>query len=121
MLKTKKRTSIFCVIACILLFSVLFSNVSVQAATWNIHTVEEYGTGGTIAIDSKGNPHISFYNSTYFGHGHWINQLFYDSWDGSRWSRKLVDSDDIVFGFSSDSFARLFWIQKITLTLFIQS
>ena len=56
---------------------------------WQVSVVDVLPKGITglynaIAIDSSGNPHISYYN--YYGHS-----LFYASWNGSTWDKVQVD------------------------------
>ena len=55
--------------------------------TWNIETVDSVGGVGTetyLALDSSGDPHIS-----YLGGG----GLKYAAWDGSAWSIEMVDAN----------------------------
>lgn len=55
--------------------------------TWNIQTVDSTGVVGghsSIALDSSGKPHISYYAFT--------NGLRYAKWTGSAWSIATVDS-----------------------------
>jgi hypothetical protein len=59
-------------------------------ASWQISTVDSQGWVGTytsIAIDSTGKPHISYYDDTQ-------GTLKYARWDGSNWIISTVDSDD---------------------------
>jgi hypothetical protein len=64
--------------------------VQTQAATtWNIQTVDSTGEVGlysSLALDSNGNPHISYYNSRY-------GDLKYAKWTGSTFSpgSELID------------------------------
>ncbi len=60
------------------------------ASTWNIQTVDPQGSGGSIALDSNGNPHIAYYidaaaNKTRSG-------LNYAFWTGAYWNSQTVDS-----------------------------
>jgi hypothetical protein len=46
-------------------------------------------TGVSLALDSRGYPHISYYNPTGFDYGH-PAQLRYLSWNGNSWDRETV-------------------------------
>jgi len=55
---------------------------------WSIETVDSEGSVGkynSIAVDSEGNPHISYYDYT-------NNYLKYAKWTGSTWTIQIVDS-----------------------------
>jgi len=55
---------------------------------WSIETVDSEGSVGkynSIAVDSEGNPHISYYDYT-------NNYLKYAKWTGSEWTIQTVDS-----------------------------
>jgi hypothetical protein len=54
--------------------------------TWNIQTIDQNGKSSCLALDSNGNPHVSYYDSN----------LKYASWNGSTWSIQTVDSNGIT-------------------------
>ena len=58
-----------------------------SALTWNIETVDSgyVGRFSSIALDSRDNPHISYYN------GFLNRDLKYARWNGSVWSIEDVD------------------------------
>jgi hypothetical protein len=72
-------------------------------SAWNTQTVDSGGTVGgygyvgyytSLALDSSGNPHISYYDS--------INgDLKYAAWTGSAWNIQTVDSTGDVGSFTS--------------------
>jgi len=71
--------------------------VSAGWAGWDIQTVDSAGGMGyftSIALDSSGNPHISYYDST-------NSALKYAKWIGSIWEIQTVDSDGYVGYYSS--------------------
>ncbi|MBU4580720.1 VCBS repeat-containing protein [Patescibacteria group bacterium] len=67
-------------------------------AAWNIQTVESIGNVGyfsSLALDSSGNPHISYQNLT-------NGDLKYAKWTGAAWNIQTVDSSaDNVGGYPS--------------------
>lgn len=71
------------------LFLILFVMVGVtEAGEWVIETVDLAGDVGkcnSLALDSSGNPHISYYDET-------NENLKYAHWDGSVWQIETVDS-----------------------------
>jgi PKD repeat protein/ribosomal protein L40E len=61
---------------------------SARGTTWSIDTVDSTGTVGywpSIALDSSGNPHISYFDST-------NGDLKYARWTGYSWYIRTVDS-----------------------------
>ena len=88
------------VVVIFLLLSGLMSSVSYSDTIWNIQTVDPTGTVGystSLALDSFGNPHISYCDQT--------NHLKYAKWTGSAWITQTIDS--LVGGYTSlalDSF-----------------
>jgi hypothetical protein len=53
---------------------------SLNGLTWNIQVFEQ-GTGGSLALDSKGNPYISYMEN---------NSLMLSSWLGNSWSNQTI-------------------------------
>jgi hypothetical protein len=71
-----------------LLLSELLMSASQVETTWNIQTVDSannVGYGTSLALDSFGNPHISYCDST-------NDYLKYAKWNGSAWSTQIIDS-----------------------------
>jgi hypothetical protein len=68
-----------------------------NGSTWNIQIVDKDGGGGSLALDSKGNPHISYSVPTDFkvvdmwGMIRNGTTLKYAYWTGSEWSIQTVD------------------------------
>ena len=77
------------------LLLILFVMVGVaEAGAWVIETVDsagEVGKGTSLALDSSGNPHISYYDET-------NENLKYAHWDGSSWQIEIVDSSLQEYG-----------------------
>jgi hypothetical protein len=63
---------------------------SLNGTNWNIQTVDSAnasnggGNGGSIALDSSGNPHIAYSGL--------CGELKYANWDGTRWIIQIVDT-----------------------------
>jgi hypothetical protein len=74
-------------------FSILFLISFIVSAEWNIEVIDSVGSGcscTSIAIDSNGYPHVSYYDPS-------DNELRYASYDGSDWSIEVV-----AFGLSGE-------------------
>lgn len=84
-----------------------FKYASWTGSEWKIQVVDSTGNAGTffssapsLALDSKGNPHISY-------SGDENANLKYASWTGSAWSIQTVDTQGYLGGYTSlklDSF-----------------
>ena len=67
------------------------SALSTQATpTWNTQLVDPKGAGGSIAIDSQGNPHIIYYYS-YIVNDSSASQMKYAVWTGTNWTIQTID------------------------------
>ncbi|MDH5691148.1 MAG: hypothetical protein OEY81_06965, partial [Candidatus Bathyarchaeota archaeon] len=88
------------VIALIIIFAVAGLLAFVGAAPspeWDIQTVDSEGVVGSyssMALDSSGNPHISYLDNT-------NEALKYARWTGSTWEIQTVDTKGDVYGYSS--------------------
>jgi hypothetical protein len=91
-----KQSSITCVlISAFLLLLLLCGQASLTKATqtWSIQTVDSTGTveaSTSLALDSGGNPHISYSDYANWG-------LEYAVWNGSAWSIQTVDSNGTCY------------------------
>jgi hypothetical protein len=59
---------------------------------WELENVDCFGSvgeGSSIAIDSEGHAHISYYDWSYMG-------VRYAKWDGSSWNIETVDSGHVI-------------------------
>jgi hypothetical protein len=75
--------------ACLLLFSPSWVLQASAAVSSTIQTVDASGRMGSyncLALDSKGNPGISYYDSTNY-------HLKYAHWNGASWAVQTVDAD----------------------------
>jgi len=65
------------------------------ASTWKGQQVDPQGSGGSIAIDSKGNPHIA-YSYRYMTNNSLVSWyaygLKYAVWNGNGWNIQTIDS-----------------------------
>ncbi|XES77554.1 MAG: hypothetical protein ACBZ72_01445 [Candidatus Bathyarchaeia archaeon] len=72
-----------------------------KGSNWSIQTVDTpFYSQSSLALDSKGYPHISYTNASNDG-------LEYTSWDGTAWIKQTVDADwdfhgDCYLGLDSD-------------------
>ncbi len=85
-MKTMIRLQCIGVLALIIALSIPSDAVGF-APGWSIQTVDSAGDAGrytSIALDSSGRPHISYYDST-------DRDLKYAKWTGSAWSIQTVD------------------------------
>ena len=67
------------------------------ATEWRIQTVDSVGNVGyepSLALDSDGYPHISYYDDN-------NDDLKYAYWDGIKWQMQTVDSEDNVGWYTS--------------------
>ncbi|HEC86835.1 MAG TPA: hypothetical protein ENI49_03080, partial [Thermoplasmatales archaeon] len=55
---------------------------------WSIEVVDRAGRCNSLALDSEGHPHISYYGEAY-------DDLKYARWDGNSWNIEVVDSTDV--------------------------
>jgi hypothetical protein len=72
--------------------SILALPVNAQP-TWNTQVVDHRGSGGSLAIDSKGNPHVLF-SDWYIDNEYWETRAFnlnYVVWAGTSWSNQSLD------------------------------
>ena len=72
-----------------------FVSEDVSALSWNIEIVDSGGVkpSTSIALDSKGYPHISYYGGS--------SDLKYANWTGTQWMRQTLDSAGLTGVFSS--------------------
>jgi hypothetical protein len=80
----------------VLFLFILSSSVVIQAVslTWDIQTVDPVGRvneSASIALDSYGNPHISYHDYKESGDRTFSYSLKYASWTGSSWTIQVVD------------------------------
>jgi hypothetical protein len=61
---------------------------SLNNSEWNIQNIDPNGAYPSLALDSSGNPHISYEDTK-------NNLLKYASWTDSGWNIQTVDSNDI--------------------------
>ncbi len=79
-------------IALFLLTSVteFFAVPAYSKPTWNTQLVEPAGAGGSIAIDSSGNPHI-VYTYWYIVDDSSATRMNYAVWTGANWTIQTID------------------------------
>ncbi len=83
----------------ILVFIVVIASQSIVQAqdnpTWNTALIDSNGAGGSLALDSNGNPHVVFSHWDYardtFSRTITTNRLDYAVWTGSSWDIQTVD------------------------------
>ncbi len=85
----------------VILFLATFLAVVASAGTWRIQTIDsaagltaDEAEHTSIALDSSGHPHISYYDRSF-------NDLGYARFDGNSWTVQVVDSEGHVGGYSS--------------------
>ncbi len=84
-----KRLTVILFVLCLI--------VPAVAQTWQIESVDSEDNVGrytSVALDSSGNPHISYYDHT-------NRDLKYARWDGSAWQIETVDSEGMVGEYTS--------------------
>jgi hypothetical protein len=74
----------------------------ISYATGNIQVVDPAGTGGSIALDSNDNPHISYYVNEFFKRNN--TGLNYAVWTGTNWSTQNVDQSGFGGSLALDSY-----------------
>lgn len=82
----KSKAWVLVMIVLLLMPALLFS-VSHAETTWAIQTVDSavnVGYGTSLALDSFGNPHISYYDEN-------AGFLKYAQWTGSAWSTQTIE------------------------------
>jgi hypothetical protein len=85
-------------LAILLLAFLYYIIIQSTAPAWSISIADSDKNGGvgfdsSIALDSSGNPHISYID--------WNNTLKYAKWDGWGWSIQIVDTNAYIHGSTS--------------------
>ena len=84
----------FCLLLLVAISPVLVLDVSANPAPWSIGVVDSpqnVGKGSSMALDSQGRPHISYYdNSTS------VPLLNHAWWTGTAWNIEVVDTIDLT-------------------------